>query len=121
MKDIHAMELMISKFLRAGIIFAGGLMLLGWIWNYQIHTDVFFNFQSYDHIPLPYLWQHALQQGAWGAIISYIGLAALIALPVIRVLLTGILFLRQQEKQLAALAFIVLLTLIISMLAGLEH
>jgi uncharacterized membrane protein len=117
---LHETELRIARFLRAGTIFSGSLLLIGWLWNFDWHSDPFFNFQHYDQIPFTQLYTHAWNQGSWGALLVYAGLVALISLPVIRVLLTMLLFLQRRERTMALLAGVVFLGLIISMILGIE-
>jgi uncharacterized membrane protein len=54
-------------------------------------------------------------------LLSYAGLIALISLPVLRVLLTMILFLKQKEYILAVVAALVLIGLFVSFTFGMEH
>lgn len=120
MNNIESLELKIAKFLRIGVIIAGVIMFAGWMAQFKFNGDPFFNFQTYDHIPLQDLIGLHLHRQHWGALLSYLGLAALISLPLIRVLLTAILFLRQKEFALALIALTVLMGLIFSMYLGIE-
>ena len=120
MKDLVTLELKISKFLRLGVIFAGALMLIGWLMEIEFSRDPFIVFKSYDHIPFQDILQIHLKNQQWGYLISYAGLLSLIVLPVIRVLLTAVLFIKQKEKLLAAIAFFVLAGLFISFSFGIE-
>ncbi len=120
MKTDSTLELKISFFLRAGVIFAGVLIALGWILKFRLHLNPFFNFQTYDPIPLQDLVSFHRQRGDYAALLSYAGLAALICLPLFRVLLTAFLFFRQREFALAAIASGVFLILLLAMGLGLE-
>ncbi len=120
MNKIESLELKIAKFLRVGVIIAGLIMFAGWMAQFKLNGDPFFNFQTYDHIPLQDLIGLHLHRKHWGALLSYFGLAALISLPIIRVLLTAILFIRQKEFLLALIAMTVLIGLIFSMSLGIE-
>lgn len=120
MNKIESLELKIATFLRIGVIIAGIIMFAGWMSQFKLNGDPFFNFQTYDHIPLQDLIALHLRRGHWGALLSYLGLAALISLPLIRVLLTTILFLRQKEFALAFIALTVLMGLLFSMYLGIE-
>lgn len=121
MNDTHSLELKISKFLRFGVLLAGFLMLIGIIIRFKWHGDPFFNFQFYDQIPFQKILEHHLKFGHWGQLISYLGLIVLISLPVLRVLLTAILFIAQKDYLLAFIAIIVLVSLALSFTLGIEH
>lgn len=120
MNTIESLELKIAKFLRVGVAVAGGLMFVGWCFQIKWSGDPFFNFRIYDQIPFKDMVEFAIYRKQWGILISYTGLVTLISLPVIRVLLTTYLFLRQKEKILAGIAAVVLLGLILSMTLGIE-
>jgi uncharacterized membrane protein len=120
MNEIESLELKIAKFLRVGVIVAGIIMFAGWITQFQLTGNPFFNFETYDKIPLIELLQFHLYRKHWGVLLSYAGLFSLISLPLIRVLLTAILFLKQKEFILALIAFTVLIGLLISMSLGIE-
>ena len=120
MNQIESLEYKIATFLRAGVIVAGTLMLTGWLIQFKLHGNPFFNFETYDHIPLADLLKIHLHHKSWGVLISYVGMVTLISLPIIRVVLTAILFIRQKEYVLAMIAFAVLAGLILSMTLGIE-
>lgn len=120
MNDIESLELKISKFLRAGVIVACILLLAGWISQIKFSGSTFYNFQIYGEIPLNELLEYYIRRKEWGVLIAYSGLVILISLPMIRVFLTAFLFLRQKEYVLAGIASIVLISLIVSMLLGID-
>lgn len=120
MNQIETLELKIAKFLRGGVFLAGLVMFVGWIWKTKWKGNPFFVFETYDQIPLTDMLTHLYIRGDWGTLISYVGLVILISLPVIRVLLTAILFVKQKEYALAGIALIVLAGLSASMLLGIE-
>lgn len=120
MNDIASLELKIAKFLRGGVFLAGAVMFVGWIWKTKWSGNPFFNFEVYDRIPFKDMIQHHLYQGDWGTLVSYAGLLILISLPLIRVLLTAILFVKQKEYTLAGIALLVLSGLTASILLGIE-
>lgn len=120
MNDIEALERNIAKFLRYGVIASGLVMFTGWIMQFKLHGNPFFTFDTYDQISIIDLVKIHLRNKDWGVLISYAGLLALISLPLIRVLLTAILFLKQKEFTLALVAFIVLSGLAFSMLLGID-
>lgn len=120
MNKIESLELKIAKFLRVGVIFAGLIMFVGWATQFKFDGNPFFNFQTYDHIPLQDLIGLHIHRKHWGALLSYMGLATLISLPIIRVFLTAVLFIRQKEFLLSFVALTVFGGLIFSMLLGIE-
>ena len=115
---VYELELLIAKFLRYGVIFCGLLIFAGWIMNFKWDSNPFFIYKDYDPIPLWELIHFNLRSKNIGAIISFVGLAGLVTLPVWRVFLTGILFIKQKERGLAVIAFIVFTLLVISFLLG---
>lgn len=119
-QDIEALELKISKFLRLGVLIAAILMLIGWIMQFKWGGNPFFHFEIYDEVPFKNQLFFHYSKKHWGYLLSYTGLIVLISLPLIRVLLTAILFLRQKEFALALIAFVVLLGLVISFTFGIE-
>ena len=120
MNDLESLELKISKFLRFGVLFAGALMLVGWVMSIKFTSNPFVGFQTYDHISIQELIFFHLKRKDYGALVSYAGLFALISLPLIRVFLTGILFIRSGEKILAFIAALVLIGLLASFTLGIE-
>ena len=120
MKDLETMELKISKFLRIGVIVAGAIIAIGWVMSFKPDSDPFANLQTYSSFNLvDSLQMHAILQN-WGKIISYFGLTILISLPVTRVFLSVILFIKQKEKAMALIGAIVLIGLILSFSLGVE-
>ena len=120
MKTMMELEIKIARFLRWGVMTAGGLMLLGWVLAFTLNTDPFFVYQTYDPLPLKEIWRSYYATGQWGQLLSLMGLCALILLPVVRVMLTTWLFIKQRDRLLAFIAFVVLLCLTISFSLGVE-
>ncbi len=120
MKEHTLMDLKISKFLRIGVLISGLLMAAGWLFNLKWDSNIFLNYQEYDPIPLQNFILYHYNQGQWASLISYAGLIVLILLPLIRVLLTGIIFIRQKEYLLAIIAATVLIALCLSFSLGIE-
>lgn len=120
MNELESLELKISKFLRLGVIVAGLLMMIGFIVQFKWNANPFYVFDTYDHIPLINQLKFHYRHQHWGHLSSYLGLIILISLPIIRVMLTGVLFIKQKEYPLAGIAFLVLLGLIISFTFGIE-
>ena len=114
------LEIKIALFLRYGVFLAGFLMFIGWAMNFKFSGNPYFGFSTYDQIPLIDLIEYYIRRKNWGALVSYSGLAMLISLPLIRVLLTAVLFIKQKEFTLAFIAFIVFAGLMLSLLLGIE-
>lgn len=121
MNSIEVLELRIAKLLRVGVIISAILMLAGFILQFKLSGNALFNFTIYDEIPLADLLEFNFRKKNWGPIVSYSGLIVLISLPLIRVLLTIYLFIRQKEYPLAMIAFLVFTGLMISMSLGIGH
>lgn len=121
MEKMEDLELKIAKFLRLGVLVSGILIFVGWLMKFKLGVNPFYVFQDYDQISLPVLLRHYWKRRDWGVLISYAGMAALISLPIIRVMLTGVLFLKQKEHHLAIITLIVLLGLIGSFFLGVVH
>jgi uncharacterized membrane protein len=120
MNEIESLELRISRFLRIGVIISGILIFAGWITQLKLRGNPFYYFNVYDPIPLQDLVQFYVFRKNYGALTIYAGLALLISLPLIRVLLTFVLFLKQKEFALAAIALVVLMGLVLSMGLGID-
>lgn len=120
MNDIESLELKIAKFLRYGVMLSGAIMLVGWLMQFKLQGNPFFNFETYDQLPLLDLLKLHIRNKDYGVLLSYAGLVSLISLPFIRVLLTAILFIKQKEFILALIAFVVLSGLILSMSLGID-
>jgi len=114
------LELRISWLLRWGVLFAGALLFVGWMTFLDFSQNPLAEFQDYKNESLQQSVGSALDRGDWGLFIAYLGLALLISLPLIRVLMTALLFLKQKEKILATVAFLVFATLILSFSLGIE-
>lgn len=117
-EQTYKLELRIAKFLRFGVIACGALISVGWLLNIKWSGDPFYIYRDYDPIPFWELVSHYIRSRNFGALICLFGLASLVSLPVWRVFLTGILFAKQKENKLAAIAFLVFTLLIISFLLG---
>lgn len=117
--DIFELELFIAKFLRAGVIVSGLFMLTGWLGTLDLHHNIFLNYQNYTHNSL----LSTISQydaTAWPHFMIYLGLICLILLPLLRVLLTGLIFMKQRDYIMASLVLLVLTGLIISISQGIE-
>ena len=120
MDQLESLELKISKFLRYGVLVAGFFMLVGWLSQLVFHGSAFETLKTYHVMTLQETLLQAYAHQAWGEIISYFGLFLLISLPITRVFLTAVLFIKQKEYLLAGIAGFVLVALIVSFSLGIE-
>lgn len=122
MKDnLETMELKIAKFLRAGVVVSGITMLVGWIWGFKLDGDPFAPLQTYSSLTFVQSIKVCLLMRYWGRLLVYLGLMILISLPIIRVILSTYLFVKQKEKEMALVGAIVLVGLVLSFTLGVEH
>lgn len=118
--EILTLELKIAKFLRKGILVAGVFIFAGWIAKLSLIENPFIKFQTYQRTRFIDMAEVHFMIDDWAFFISYSGLFVLISLPVIRVFLTGVLFMRQKEKAMGTMAFVVLFFLLLSFVLGFE-
>jgi len=118
--NLHSLELKISKLLRWGVLMAGALMAIGWLSFLDFSQNPLLAFHDYKNESLQQSLQSAIDSHQWGLLIAYAGLTLLISLPLLRVLMTAILFIKQKEKVLAIIAFFVFAILILSFSLGIE-
>ncbi len=120
MSSLDHLEIKVAKFLRYGVLVAGTIIAIGWLTSFNSSEHFLEKYRQYDPIPLQNFLIYHYGQGEWGILTAYAGLAVLISLPLIRVFLTALLFLKSRDFTLAAIAGLVLLGLIISFTFGLE-
>jgi hypothetical protein len=120
MNELESLELKIAKFLRYGVLAAGLLMLIGWGASIPHAVDPFAHLKQHTASPLMDRLTVHVMAGEWPSILAYAGLSLLIALPLIRVLLTAILFIKQKELLLAGIASLVLIGLFLSFSLGFQ-
>ena len=120
MDELELLELKISKFLRAGVLIAGVLMLIGWIAHLVTHGSSLELLKTYNAISIEETLKTTVDNKLWFDLIAYLGLVTLITLPITRVFLTAFLFLKQKEYVLAGIASFVLIALVISFSLGIE-
>lgn len=118
MNELERMELKISKFLRIGVIISGTIIAIGWALSFNDDYDPFENLKTYHQISLINSFQIQFMLENWGLLIIYFGLMILISLPVLRVFLSIVLFVKQKEKTMALIGAIVLVGLILSFSLG---
>ncbi|RZA01224.1 MAG: DUF1634 domain-containing protein [Proteobacteria bacterium] len=119
-EPMHRLELRIAYLLRYGVIIAGVSMFIGWAWSLAAHGDTLQTFQIYRPVSLFETWRAAHASADWGTLITTAGLGLLVLLPVVRVLLTGVLFAKQGDRVLAVVAFLVLAILLGSFSLGID-
>jgi uncharacterized membrane protein len=119
--DLIRLEVRISIFLRYGVLTAAALLALGWTFLRPTDGAFLSAFSSYHPAPLATVLSDAWQTSDWGMLVSYSGLIVLISLPILRVLMTAVLFWRQNERTMALLATMVLLSLIGGFFLGVGH
>jgi uncharacterized membrane protein len=118
--DVYSLELFIAKFLRYGVMFAGTLMLIGWMSEISFTKDTFAQFATYHDERLWVTLQSLVQSGRWGLLTAYAGMFSLIALPLLRVLMTLLVFIKKKDYALAVVSTLVLAGLFLSLLLGFE-
>lgn len=117
---IEDLELRISKVLRIGVLISGLMLLVGWALTAIDGGSSLFIFKDYDQLALNVQLAIALKNNQWGILISFVGLATLILLPVTRVALTAILFFYQKEYKIGFIALFVLFLLTTSFFLGIK-
>lgn len=118
--QLLSLELRISLLLRWGVLLAGAFLLVGWVTLLDFSQNPLAAFHEYKGESLKQSLQTAVDNGQWGLLVAYLGLVLLISLPLLRVLMTAILFVKQKEKVLAVIAFFVFAALILSFSLGIE-
>jgi len=118
--DSHWMDLMISHLLRAGVVIAGVLLFVGWVWELKAKSFSLESFKTYQAQSLIDSIHGALATQNIAALVCYAGLIILVCLPLSRVLMTGILFIRDKDYALAVMALVVFVALVGSFSLGLE-
>lgn len=117
---VPALEWAVARMLRIGVAIAGLLMLAGWMTFLDFSENPLTRFHEYQNIPLAVTLREAWAHGNGGLLTAYLGLALLVSLPVIRVLMTAVLFTKQRQKILAGIAYFVFAMLLASLVLGIE-
>lgn len=120
LKELHKLELIISKMLRVGVMTAGACLLMGWVGMWLQNGSQLSSFTVYQPEPFLEKIEWAILTRDRALMMSLIGLIILVVLPLVRVLLTGILFLFQHDYKLAVMAFGVFATLVASFFLGID-
>ncbi|NUN05968.1 MAG: DUF1634 domain-containing protein [Bdellovibrio sp.] len=118
--SLHDLELLISYFLRWGVSFAGFTILLGWVWMLRQENPRLTTFTDYHPQPLLESLHWAVLTNDRPMLICLLGLGILVTLPVLRVLMTAVLFFKQKELRLGTMALVVFAILVASFLLGIE-
>ena len=113
-------EPLISRILRTGVLIVGALLGVSWLWLLAKNGSRLQNFSVYEPQSLVESLHWALVMNDTATLMAFSGLFLLVTLPILRVLLTGILFAKQKEGLLAGLAFLVFVALLGSLFLGLE-
>lgn len=117
--ELHRLELIVSQLLRVGVLIAGSTLAVGWLWmlwgshpapDVSEYSPISFNDSLH--------WALIMQDKA--LFIALVGLGVLVLLPLIRVFLTAILFIKQKDYRFGAMAFAVFAALVFSFLLGIE-
>ncbi len=116
----NTLQFKIAKFLRIGVIISGLVMTLGWILSFKAEAEPFSSLRNYQQIDFFLQFQLAFMDQNWGRMISYCGLILLISLPVFRVFLSVILFMKQKEYMMSAIGITVFVGLLVSFSLGIE-
>jgi len=119
MKTAEEMELKISNVLRIGVYIAGGIILIGWLMAFNSNNNIFDVYKTYEEVDLITSLKAQVILQNWGRLITYLGLIVLILLPIIRVLMSVALFIKQKELKMALIGAIVFIGLLISFYQGL--
>ncbi|WP_413557245.1 DUF1634 domain-containing protein [Bdellovibrio sp. HCB209] len=117
---LHNLELRISKMLRSGVYISGALLVVGWLWQLYNTGDTLASFQTYESKSLMETIHWAVLMQDRPMLISISGLIVLVLLPITRVFLTGVLFVKQKDRILAVMAFAVFICLVASFFLGIE-
>lgn len=118
--EINDLEIKISKVLRIGVLLSGIIMISGWMLNTIEGGNSLFIFKDYDQLDLFTQVALAYKNKQWGILTSFLGLATLILLPVVRVALTTLLFFYQKETKIGFISLLVLILLFVSFYLGLN-
>lgn len=119
-EDLERLELKIAKLLRYGVMAAGLLIFIGWMMNIQFDANPLLAYHDYQSVTLQGHLQMALAMKNYSELVGYAGLFILISLPILRVLMTAILFTKQKDYWLAGIAYFVFVAIAVSCALGLE-
>lgn len=118
--SLHKLELNISQLLRVGVLLAGVFLAIGWLWLWYNNGNMLESFTVYEPKTLLETVHWARLTNDHAMLVSVVGMVLLVSLPVVRVFLTGVLFIRQKEFVLATMAFLVFVALVSSFFLGID-
>lgn len=118
--ELERLELKIAKLLRYGVIVAGVLIFIGWMLDIQFEGNPLLAYHTYESTALQTQLHFAWLTGNHAELVGFAGLFILISLPILRVLLTAILFTKQKDYWLAGIAYFVFIAIAVSCALGLE-
>jgi uncharacterized membrane protein len=123
-EQVRATELMISNLLRYGVVTSLAIILWGTLVTFVDHPDYFSSPESLQPLTHPESAPHSVSMvvaGAYalhGQAIIMMGLLLLIALPVVRVALSLVIFSSQKDQPFVTITSLVLALLLASFLIG---
>ncbi|KYG63721.1 hypothetical protein AZI86_12920 [Bdellovibrio bacteriovorus] len=118
--EMHRLELIVSQLLRLGVLIAGALLFIGWVWMWINGNDISGNLKEYNPTTFTDTLQWAVIMQDRALLTTMMGLVILVTLPVVRVLLTAILFIKQKDYRLAIMAIFVFAFLCSSFFLGID-
>ena len=118
--DLEKLELFIAQLLRKGVLLAGLFILIGWIFQINFKYNTFADFKTYQTLNMLETLIDLWNSHSWAKLIAYAGLFVLISLPVLRVLATGVIFIKQKNLKFVLLVGLVLFGLTLSLVLGFE-
>ncbi|MFZ4714007.1 MAG: DUF1634 domain-containing protein [Bacteriovoracaceae bacterium] len=114
------LEYKISLLLRRGVLLSAFFLAMGVIGSLFSPSKPLESYSTYQAVSFLIRLENAWDESSWFTLISYLGLMILISLPLIRVFLTGILFVKNKEKAMGIMAFLVFIILVASFFLGIE-
>ncbi len=118
--SLERLELKISYFLRYGVFASAFFLAISYLGQIFSKDDRLSKFKVYEPVPLVTTIRSALEAQDYFLLSAIVGLSVLISLPIIRVLLTGLLFLKAKEWAMASCAILVFAVLLLSFFLGIE-
>jgi uncharacterized membrane protein len=121
---VHTLEAGIARVLRSGVAISLLLIVAGTALSFVHHPEYLRSLVALDRLTRPGIAMHSVAEvlaglalGRGQAVVA-LGLLVLLATPVIRVALSLALFLRYRDRTFAALTFVVLVLLFVSLALG---
>lgn len=117
-------ELLISDLLRHGVVASMSLVTLGTVVTFFRHPDYLVSSEALERLTAPHPVPHGLAEVVAGALAargqSFVmaGLLVMMAVPVMRVALSLLIFRQQKDRLYVAITTVVLVLLLVSFLVG---